>query len=41
MKYKPIWYNQDSVIKEDPPIEANSIEDARSKAYLKYNGRNL
>lgn len=38
MKYKPIWYDQDSVKHEDPPVEANSEEEARSKAYLLHNG---
>lgn len=38
MKYKPLWYDQDSVVKEDPVIEANSEEEARDKAYIRYNG---
>ena len=39
MKYIPIWYNQDEVVKEDAPIEAPNKEEARSKAYERYNGR--
>ena len=38
MKYIPIWYDQDSVVKEDAPIEAKDKEEATRKAYLKYNG---
>ena len=38
MKYIPIWYNQDSVVRQDPPIEAKNREEAQAKAYLKYNG---
>jgi len=38
MKYIPIWYNQETVVKEDAPIEAASMEEARDKAYIKYNG---
>ena len=38
MKYIPIWYNQDQVVKEDPPIEAASMEEARDLAYKKHNG---
>ena len=38
MKYIPIWYDQDSVVKQDPPIEAKDKEEATRKAYLKYNG---
>lgn len=38
MKYKPIWYDQDSVKKEDASIEAASEEEARKKAYEMYNG---
>ena len=38
MKYIPIWYDQDSVVKEDSPIEAVNEEDARNKAYERYDG---
>lgn len=38
MKFKPIWYDQESVRAEGPPIEANSEEEARRKAYEAYNG---
>ena len=38
MKYVPIWYDQDSVVKEDPPITANTEMEARNLAYRKYNG---
>lgn len=38
MKYIPTWYDQDSIVKEDPPIEANDKEEAMRKAYIKYNG---
>lgn len=37
-KYKPIWYNQDSVVKEDAPIIAESKDEAIRKAYERYNG---
>ena len=37
MKYIIMWYDQDSVKKYDK-IEANSKEEARDKAYQKYNG---
>ena len=37
MKYRAIWYNQESFVKIDV-IEAANKEDATSKAYLKYNG---
>lgn len=39
MQYIPMWYNQDEVVKEDAPIEANSKEEASQKAYEKYDGR--
>ncbi len=38
MKYIPIWYNQDNIVKEDAPIEASDKEDATRKAYIRYNG---
>ena len=38
MKYIPIWYDQDSIVKEDAPIEANDREEATKKAYTRYNG---
>ena len=38
MKFIPIWYDQDSIVKEDPPIEATDKEEAMRKAYTKYNG---
>ncbi len=38
MKYIPIWYNADTVVKEDSIIEANNQNEARDKAYSKYNG---
>lgn len=37
-KFKPIWYDQDSVIKEDTPIIAESKDEAMRKAYERYNG---
>ena len=37
-KYKIIWYDQNHIIQEDMPIIADSEDDARSKAYNKYNG---
>ena len=39
MKFIPVWYNQEEVIKEDAPIEASNKEEATNKAYEKYNGR--
>lgn len=39
MMFKPIWYDQDQVIKEDDPIEASDEEDARKKAFTNYNGK--
>ena len=38
MKFKAIWYDQETVIKIDESIEAANKEEATSKAYLKYNG---
>ena len=38
MKFIPIWYNQDAIVAQDPPIEAKDREDARNKAYMKHNG---
>lgn len=38
MKYIPIWYDQDSVIKEDGIIDALNEIEARNKAYNQYNG---
>ena len=38
MKYIPIWYDQDQVVKEDAPIEAKNENEARDKAYIGYNG---
>ena len=38
MKYIPIWYNQDQVVKEDTPVEAANESEARDKAYIRYNG---
>ena len=38
MKYIPIWYDQDQVVKEDAPIEADNESEARDKAYIRYNG---
>lgn len=37
-KYIPMWYDADSVVKEDPPIFAESKEEARNEAYRRYNG---
>lgn len=34
MKFTPIWYNQDTVVREDPPIEAKDEQEARDKAYM-------
>jgi hypothetical protein len=39
MKFEPIWYNQDTVVKTDPPVEAKSREEAERKAYMKYDGK--
>ena len=39
MKFIPIWYDQDSVVKEDAPIEAKDENEARDKAYIRYNGK--
>lgn len=39
MKFLPIWYDQDSIVKEDNTvIEANDEVEARDKAYARYNG---
>ena len=38
MKFIPVWYDQDSIVKEDPPIEAKDKEEATRKAYMQYNG---
>ena len=37
MKYIIMWYDQESVKKTDI-IKADSKEEARDKAYMKYNG---
>lgn len=37
-KFIPMWYDQDQVIKQDPPIEAIDKSEATRKAYMKYGG---
>lgn len=37
MKFLAIWYNMETAVKEEI-IEASSMEEAESKAYLKYDG---
>ena len=38
MKYKAIWFDQESVVKIDI-VEASSKDEAERKAYIKYNGK--
>lgn len=39
MKYKVTWYNQTQIVSVDPePVEATNEEEARSKAFVRYNG---
>jgi len=39
--YKILWFNLDSLIKEEPKlIDATNEEDAIKKAYLLYGGKN-
>ena len=39
MKYKVTWYNQNEIVSvESELIEAANEEEARSKAYIRYNG---
>lgn len=38
MKFIPVWYDQDHIVKEDAPIEASNENEARDKAYIRYNG---
>ena len=39
-KYKIMWYNMDSLVKEEPkPINADSENEAIKKAYLIYGGK--
>ncbi len=40
-QYKILWYNLDTLIKEEPKlIEADSESDAIKKAYCIYGGKN-
>ena len=38
MKFIPMWYDADSVVKTDPVIEAKDREEATKKAFSAYNG---
>ena len=37
-KFIPRWYDLESVKKEDPPILAETREEAERKAYMAYDG---